>query len=756
VADELEDVTQRFDADMAEYEAAMQEGAASAQEFATANEEAKVAADGLRDSSAEAGAAVGHQRDSLAEAAAALKIYRDEQGKLRNAAGEVITASEAEALALKHIRDQALEASWAVRDLEKYQKGGVLSGLMSGLGSLFSGGGGAGGGGGGAAGLPMLGSLTDALPMIAALIPLIMAALAEVGALATGLTAAGLGVGGFAALALPAFKSVTTAYSQINTDQQAYNRALTATARNTALAHLKQDYANLSPAQRGAVEGLQQLVGEYHKLSKAFEPTAFKVFNEGLQIANQLLPYVGQFANAAAPAIEQLLGTISKGLESPAFKYFMGFLESLAGPVITAVGSGLSGLAREVMFLMERFSEKDVINAVNIAFRILGFTIQLVTGLIMEGMIAWDWITQQALPAVRDAFDTTRHAVATAGHDIATTFDTVRHAVATAGHDIATSFDTVRHAAATVGHDTVAGLSTAAGWIGSHWKEIVAWLVDPIGMADMEIRTHTHQIAQEFDTMRHDAAAILDGARHDAASAWDGMRHDAAAFADWVPHAIATGFDAARHDAAAALDGARHDAAAAWDSLVAGVSRMIGDVLAFFRKLPGEVTSFLAALPGEMLSIGRNVIMGLINGIVSAAAAIPSIMGQLAGDVASYFTDPLKLFSPSRLFFEHGYNIVQGAINGVKANAPNLLALMRGLGGGAGVAGIGSALAGGAIGAAGGPVTVHVPVQVTAQGVTPDYSSPAFLQHMQVTVQEAVLRYGMNNPGNGLTPAWGR
>jgi phage-related protein len=752
--DDLEEVTQKFTADMAEYEANIEEGATFAQEFATANEEVTIALDGVRDSAAEAGAAVGHVRDDALEAAAGMTAFKDAQNGARDSSGELAAGAEAEALALGHLRDDALEAAVAVRGLKDEQGSASRSGMLSGLTGLFGGGGGGGGGsaGAGAAGIPLLGSLSDALPVVAALLPLIMAALAEVGALATGLTAAGLGVGGFAALALPAFKSVTTAYSQINTDQQAYNRALTATARNTALAHLKQDYANLSPAQRGAVEGLQDLVAEYHKLSKAFEPTAFKVFNEGLKIANQLLPYVGQFAAAAAPAIEGLLSTISKAIAGPEFKYFMDFLSSLAGPVITAIGSGMSGLAKEVMFLMERFSKKDVINAVNIAFRILGFTIQLVTGLIMEGMIAWDWITQKALPAVRSAFDTTRHAIATAGHDIAHAFDTVRHDIAIAGHDIAVAFDTVRHAAATVGHDIVTGLSTAANWISSHWKEVLAWLDDPIGMAVHEIKTHTHQIATAFDDMRHLTANILAGWRHDIASAFDTVRHDIAALADWVPHEIAHLWDEARHDTASGLDNIRHDIASAFDGMRHNIASWIDDVLHFFEKLPGQLVNFLKSLPGQMLNIGENVIKGLINGILNEAAQIPSIMKGLASDVASYFTDPLKLFSPSRLFFEHGYNIVQGAINGVKANAPNLLATMRGLG--TGVAGTGSSLAAGAIAPASGSTSMHVTVPVTVQGSAAATASPQYLQGLQTAVQEAVLRYGELNPGNGLTPAW--
>jgi TP901 family phage tail tape measure protein len=304
-------------------------------------------------------------------------------------------------------------------------------------------------------------------------------------------------------------------------------------------------------------------------------------------------------------------------------------------------------------------------------------------------------------------------------------------------------------------HDVMAFVNAVVTFVSTHWREIVAWLVDPIGMAVFEIRTHLKEIENAFDEARHAVASVLDGARHDVASAFDDVRHSIAAFVDWLPGFIEKGFELAVKAQLTMLDTARHDVAVAFDDIRHSVSAGVDDVLSFFQKLPGQVVSFLASLPGQMLSIGENVIKGLINGIVNAAAAIPSIMGQLASDVASYFTDPLKLFSPSRLFFEHGWNIVQGAINGVKANARNLLSVMGDLG--TGVGGTGSALAASAIGPASGSTSVHVNIPVTATGTVGSmFESPEFQQYMQQQTQEAVLRYAQLNPTNGLTPAWGQ
>lgn len=224
------------------------------------------------------------------------------------------------------------------------------------------------------------------------------------------------------------------------------------------------------------------------------------------------------------------------------------------------------------------------------------------------------------------------------------------------------------------------GIGAALNWIKANWKLILAWLVDPVGMAVHEILTHTHDIAQAFDVLRHDTAAILAGIRHDISSGFDDIRHDLASFADWVPREIVHLWDTARHDTAAALDSLRHNISSGFDVMRHDTAAFADGVVSFFRQLPGRIIAAIAALPGLLLSAGRNIIDGLIHGIESAAAAIPGIMRNIAGTVVKAFTNPLAIFSPSRVFMGHGENIIKGAVIGVTNAAPQLTSAVRAIG----------------------------------------------------------------------------
>ena len=237
-------------------------------------------------------------------------------------------------------------------------------------------------------------------PALLAIVPAVEALLVELTGLASGFAAAGAGAGAFALLALPAFKSVSGAYQQVNKDQQAYNRALTTTAKNDALKHLKSDLAGLDPAERDAVRGIQGLVGTYHQMAKAFEPEAFKVFNAGLKLANTLLPSVTPFAKTFADVLTSLLGKADKFAQSKGFKDWLNQFHGIEGPALTAIGNGIGKIAISAGKLLTVMSSKDVVNAINIAFGIIDAGIRIVSYSVKNLMKNWDQL-QSAFRTVK-------------------------------------------------------------------------------------------------------------------------------------------------------------------------------------------------------------------------------------------------------------------------------------------------------------------------------------------------------------------
>lgn len=308
------------------------------------------------------------------------------------------------------------------RDEEEAAGGGFLSRIF-----------GMGGSGSGGGGLFGMGSLTAALPLITGGLE---AALVEVTGLVSGFAAAGAGAGAFALLAMPAFRKVSGAYSQISADQQAYDRALTKTSRNDALKHLRQDWASLSPAERNAVEGVRSLTGEWGKMSKAFEPAAFEVFSGFLRLAGKLLPDVTPFAKTFATVLSGLLGQAGRFAGSKGFKDWLEQFHKLEGPSVKAIGEGIGRVATSIGNLLTVMSAKDVVNAINIAFSVLAGTIHFTAYAVHNLMVHWD----EFVSFMRR----TRSDIEDDAHNVAHSFDSIRHGTANLARDSASYFDQMR------------------------------------------------------------------------------------------------------------------------------------------------------------------------------------------------------------------------------------------------------------------------------------------------------------------------
>lgn len=393
-----------------------------------------------------------------ARAEASIEKLRAETDKLRESSDK---AREHATEDLDKIKEHASRLHETISGLAG--KSGLLGKLLFGAAGDAEG---AGGGGGGLSGIlgGGEGGGGGMLAGIAIAVPAIEAALVEVTGLVSGFAAAGTGAGAFALLAVPAFDKVKTAYTNITAAQAAYHKAqlteqmdptkANASAVAKALLNLKESYKGLDPAERGAVHGIQNLMDTYHKMAKEFEPDAFKIFNQGLKIANNLLPLVKPFADTFANSLDGLLKRADKFTQSKGFEEWVKQFHKLEGPAVTAIGTGIGKVAISIGKLLTTMSAKDDVHAINIAFDGLAGTIKGITWVVSHLMHSWDELTSGFRHSSKDAknwqhdisevFDRARHDIADFAHNVSSHFDEIRHEIANLAHNFASYFDEIR------------------------------------------------------------------------------------------------------------------------------------------------------------------------------------------------------------------------------------------------------------------------------------------------------------------------
>jgi phage-related protein len=109
-----------------------------------------------------------------------------------------------------------------------------------------------------------------------------------------------------------------------------------------------------------------------------------------------------------------------------------------------------------------------------------------------------------------------------------------------------------------------------------------------------------------------------------------------------------------------------------WDAVTAAfrnVGSAISSAMSSIRdavgNVIGNVTSSLGHLASSFFNMGKDIITGLVNGIISNAMAPINAVKNVATNLVNTFKSFFKIGSPSKLFAGYGKNIVEGLSGGI-------------------------------------------------------------------------------------------
>ena len=101
---------------------------------------------------------------------------------------------------------------------------------------------------------------------------------------------------------------------------------------------------------------------------------------------------------------------------------------------------------------------------------------------------------------------------------------------------------------------------------------------------------------------------------------------------------------------------------AAWNSAVASTKSA-------FNNIKNAITTTLNSLPSQMLTIGKQIVQGLINGIKSGASGVTTAISSMASSAVAKAKSVLDIRSPSRVMKKVGEQTAEGMAVGIKQGA---------------------------------------------------------------------------------------
>lgn len=109
------------------------------------------------------------------------------------------------------------------------------------------------------------------------------------------------------------------------------------------------------------------------------------------------------------------------------------------------------------------------------------------------------------------------------------------------------------------------------------------------------------------------------------------------------------------------------------------IQRAVDGIARRFFRLVGEIRDSIGRLPGQMISIGANIINGLIRGITGSVAGLMNIVRGIANRITATLKDALSIASPSRVMADIGEDTVAGLVVGLKRMTPQVEDAMSGI-----------------------------------------------------------------------------
>lgn len=187
---------------------------------------------------------------------------------------------------------------------------------------------------------------------------------------------------------------------------------------------------------------------------------------------------------------------------------------------------------------------------------------------------------------------------------------------------------------------------------GSIWKDIsTPFTSEDAGWRDM------------WESIKSGASSAWEWIKNAGTTAWSAIQSAWSAttgFFSNIWSSITSGVSSAWNSVTSAVSGA-------WEAIKSAVASGVATVTQYVSELPGKIKAFFADAGSWLISAGKNIVQGLINGIGSMIETAAAKARELAGSVKNAVTGFLGIHSPSRVFTELGQFTGQGFVDGLRS-----------------------------------------------------------------------------------------
>ena len=420
------------------------------------------------------------------------------------------------------------------------------------------------------------------------------------------------------------------------------------TALAPVIEKLAPPFSKLAPAVLGLelFGPIGALVGAFIPYAKQLAPILGKIVTAVGQLIAPLVTGLGPILKALGPLIAMLVQALAQGLLS-AIQTLIPVVQILAPIIADALVVALKALT----WILKALGPALVPVLILLA-ALFSPTVLIVAGILLlvkaiEFLVShWGKIWGE----IKRLFDDAVHFIIAHLSIFAEVLGTILLGpIGLLVAYIVTHWNTVKHITSMVWNAVLGFLKTV-------WHDIVVIFEDA---------TIVGLLLSHWNAIKSDASKVWNAIVGFLKTAWNTIKAAATGVWNALVSFLRNAWNGIVSDITTAVNGLVSFLSGAWNGIQSAATTAWNAVVSFLRGIPGDIMSIFSGAATWLFDVGKNIVMGLANGIKSAIGAVTGAISHVAHGVTSIAHKILGIFSPSTVFADIGRNVVQGFANGI-------------------------------------------------------------------------------------------
>ena len=373
--------------------------------------------------------------------------------------------------------------------------------------------------------------------------------------------------------------------------------------------------------------------------------TILKSALEGLAIS---------FGELLMPAIKSIVGAIQSfvdwlnSMDEGTKKVIVtiALVVAAVGPVLIIIGKIISAVGT-IMTVVPKLA--GVINVVKSAFAALNTTmlanpifliIAAIAALVAAFIYLWNncdgfrqfWV---------DLWENIKSIVSTAIEGIktflSTAMETIKNIFSTAWEAIKTAIQTVLTAIQTVITTVWATIQTAITTVINTIKTVIATVWNAIRTT---ITTIVNAISTFLTTawtaIQTTVTTIINAIKTVITTVWNAIKTTISTVVNAIKTTISTVWNGIKNTITSIVNGIKNTVSNVFNNILSGIKTTVGNIASSIKSGFQTAISYITSLPSKALQWGKDIIMGIVNGIKSCISAVGDAVKNVADKITSF------------------------------------------------------------------------------------------------------------------------